>query len=184
MDFWAWLLGRTERDAGLRRFLDAWLLLHLFVAAVLTWLVPLPVNEAANTVLLPLAGLFIGLCFAWGGNAQALLQTDEIERLASKHDDGFEVYPLVYQASILVVIIAVALWGIAGLGVFDPLCGVPTALECRATKGLLYGWSSLTLRECWHVVLGAQFLLVSRMKMRNSKQKPAGGEQERPHDEH
>lgn len=169
MAFWAWLLGRSARRAGLCRFLDCWLALHALVAGVLTWLVPLPLNEAANTVLLPLAGLFIGLCFAWGGNAQALLQTKEIEQLADQHDEGFEVYPLVYQASILVVIIAVALWGIAGLRVLDPLCKTVNAMECRATKAILYGWSSLTLRECWHVVLGAQLLLVSRMKLRSAR---------------
>ena len=54
------------------------------------------------------------------GNAQALLQSKEIHKLANYHKGGFIEYVNTYQASILVVIIALISWVLAGLNVFDP----------------------------------------------------------------
>jgi hypothetical protein len=178
--YWRWLFhGATGQRAGLLRFFDRWLPLHFVVGVACTIYVPASLKDAANTVLLPIAGLFIGLCFAWGGNAQALLQTSEIEELASHHKGGLEEYAFVYQTAILTVMIALVTWGIAGLDVFDRVWPRPNSVPYDILKGALFAWSSLTLRECWHVVLGAQLLLLTRRDVRGIKRNRLDSEKQK-----
>lgn len=167
MKYWSWLAR-----AGWKRFIDRWLALHFCVGIGLSSTVPVCASEAANTVLLPLAGIFVGLSFAWGGNAQALLQTDEIERLAEHRDGGITEYVLVYQTAILVILCCVALWGLAGLKLFDQTWPTPQNVRSYfAVKCVLYVSASVALRECWHVVLGAQHFLVLRSQIREEDKK-------------
>jgi len=164
--FWRWfLLGGKGR--GWRKFADRWLLLHLAVGWALAFLVPAGLSSAATTVLLPLVGILIGLSFAWAGNAQALLQTEEIEQLAEYRQGGFEEYVYTYQTAILIILSSVVLWGVAALGIFDLSCpwACPSSIYF-STKVFLYGFSSITIRECWHVVLGAQMMLLMRRRIR------------------
>lgn len=167
--FWLWFFRGTPRP-GWRKFVDKWLIVHSAVGLLFAYLVPNDLQTAASTVLLPLVGVLIGLSFAWAGNAQALLQTDEIEQLAERHTGGFEEYAYTYQAAILVILTSVVLWGVAGLAVFD----LPCPWDCSnlpyfSIKTFLYFFSSLTLRECWHVVLGAQMMLLTRRTIRRSR---------------
>lgn len=165
MTFWRWFFRGSGGRPGLFRFLDLWLVAHGAIGAALAWAVAAPLETAANAVLLPLAGIFVGLSFAWGGNAQALLQTAEIESVSEHHPGGFEEYVYTFQAAILCILAALTLWGIAGLGVFDHFG--PTQLSPRrygAVEVLLYAIASLAMRECWHVVLGAHALLLMRRK--------------------
>ena len=92
MNFWKWFfLGASEpnnasadseeieiSEPGILAYLDIWLICHLCIGGILTLTVPIGINEAARSILLPLAGIFIGLTFAWGGNAVSLMQSDEI----------------------------------------------------------------------------------------------------------
>ena len=166
LSFWRWFL-RGGRGRGWRKFADLWLLLHLAVGLALSYLVPASLSSAATTVLLPLVGILIGLSFAWAGNAQALLQTEEIEKLAEYRPGGFEEYVYTYQAAILTILSSVVLWGVAALGIFDLSCpwSCPTYVYF-AMKVCLYSFSSITIRECWHVVLGAQMMLLMRRRIR------------------
>lgn len=169
INYWHWLVKGSGGRPGYKHFLDRWLLVHFAVGFLLAEFVPLSLADAANTVLLPLAGIFIGLCFAWGGNASALLQTKEMESLAKFHDGGLEEYVFVYQSAILVLLISLCLWGISGLGLFDqvwPKAERPWVLT--SLRIIIFAFSSLTLRECWHVVLGVQLMLLSRYKIRQT----------------
>ena len=67
--YWHWFLKGSGGKAGFRRILNKWILLHLSIGLVLTLLVKVDLQTAANAVLLPLAGIFVGLSFAWAGNA-------------------------------------------------------------------------------------------------------------------
>jgi hypothetical protein len=145
------------------------LFVHLLVGGFLAEFVPLGVQEAASTVLMPLVGILIGLCFAWGGNANALLQTHEVEQMSDAHPGGLEEYAYVYQSAILAILITLCAWGLAGLGVIDR--AVPAECYPRSqfmVRIALYSLASVTLRECWHVVLGAQSLLIIRKKIRDA----------------
>lgn len=170
LSFWRWLVGGTGAGAGLRRYISWWLLPQVAVGVVLAVLVPASIAQAAKTFLLPLAAVLVGLAFAWGGNAQALLQTPEIEQLSDHRPGGLEEYVYTYQAAILVILCALTVWGLGAVGVFDkvwPTEARPRAYFCTAV--FLYFWACLSLRECWHVVLGAQLMLLTRKRIRRHK---------------
>ena len=172
MKFWLWLFRGTGKGPGVTRFLNRWLVGHVAVAVVFAFLDSIVLKDAANAVLLPLAGIFIGLCFAWGGNAQALLQTDELENVAEHHPGGFVEYLYVYQTAILVMLVTLTFWGIAGLGMLDTIWPTRQCLVAyRCIRGGLFFFASLTVRECWHVVLGAQSMLLIRNELRRSRRK-------------
>lgn len=170
--FWQWLFRGTTGRAGWRKFLNSWLLLHVGLGWAIATLVQVSLREAANAVLLPLAGIFVGLSFAWAGNAQALLQSKEIETFSQFHEGGFEEYAFTFQAAILTILSTLVVWGIAGLGVYERRCFWQCGVYVyRVAEVVLYSLASLTLRECWQVVLGSQWmLLVQRgMKQRDER---------------
>lgn len=170
--YWRWLFGSESGEPGYLKFKDRWLIAHGIVGVLLSALVPGTLRDASNAVLLPLAGTLIGLSFAWGGNASALLQTEEMEALAAKNPNGIEEYLYTYQSAILVLLATLSLWGLAGLGVFELFGSLyrwnPLRLLGRA---LVFSLLGLTVRECWHVVLGAQLMLLTRYKLRSSRPK-------------
>ena len=125
---------------------------------------------SANTVLLPLAGILVGLSFAWAGNAQALMQSSEMEELSTHHQGGFVEYVYIYQTAILTILVTLVFWGLAGLQIFDiqwPTIKKP--ILYFALKTFLFTLSSLTLRECWHVVIGAQWMLLAQKAIKDKK---------------
>lgn len=167
MKFWNWFCRGSGGGSGYLKYFDRWLPFHVCVGGALAWLLPMPLKEASSAVLLPLAGVFVGLSFAWGGNAQALLQSDEIDELADHHPGGFEEYVYTYQAAVLAILITMVMWGLAGLGLFDmkwPTQSKKIAYFFVASS--LFSLSSVTIRECWHVVLGAQMMLLARRRIR------------------
>lgn len=170
LSFWRWFFGRRGSRPGLLRLLDPWLCLHVLIGVVLTMTVKASMQLAANTVLLPLAGIFIGLAFAWAGNAQAMLQSAEIEEIALYHEGGFVEYAFAFQTAILTILITLVLWGLAGLGIFDEyLPAAKYPLPYASLKAILFAASSASLRECWHVVLGAQWMLLSQHQLKRAR---------------
>lgn len=164
--FWKWFFVGSGAGPGIRRFLDFWLLLHIALGVGFSLILPITLEKAGTGLLLPLAGIFIGLSFAWGGNAQALLQTKEISKLSKFRKGGFEEYLYSYQAAILLILVSLSLWAIAGLGIFDSVWPTPCLrTEYRLVSGILFFFASMTLRECWHVVLGTQTMLLARLKI-------------------
>lgn len=163
--YWTWLFRGLNGKPGITKFWNVWLLLHIAVATALAWWISIPLAESARTMMLPLAGIFIGLSFAWAGNAQALLQSDEIEKIFEQHKDGIENYIYTFQTAILTILISLVGWGLAGLKAFDA-----NSLSCIApyVEWTLYLISSIAFRECWHVVLGSQLLILNRHKIRQS----------------
>lgn len=118
-DYWHWFFKGSGGKPGYRRLIDKWIFIHIPIGLVMSFLVPVCLEQAANAVLLPLAGIFIGLSFAWAGNAQALMQSDEIRLLSDHHEGGFVDYVYVYQTAILAILVTLVFWGLAGLQIFD-----------------------------------------------------------------
>lgn len=130
---------------------------------VLGFGLPLSAVDAARSVLLPLAGVFVGMSFAWVGNAQAILQSEEIERLADQHPGKLEQYVYTYQSAILAILVTLVAWGVAALGALEQPCHWQCpSWAYELAKASLYALASVTLRECWHVVMGAQLLLLTQ----------------------
>ena len=169
--YWTWFFKGAGGKRGIRGLFDLWWLVHLMVGVTLSSIVQSDLATSANSVLLPLSGILIGLSFAWAGNAQVLLQSKEMHELAEHHEGGFVEYIFVYQTAILMILITMITWGLAGLGIFDRLW--PTEKKewlFFFVKVILFSLSSLAVRECWHVIKGAQWmLLVQREMKRHSK---------------
>jgi hypothetical protein len=163
--YWNWFLrGETP---GWKKLFDRWALVHFAVGVVVANVVEMPIHEAAKTVLLPLAGILVGMSFAWVGSALAIVQSSEVERLASRSKAGFEGYVHPFQSAILVLLVCLVSWGLAGLGVLDRPC----SWHCPSwgytgAESTLYGFVSFAIRECWQVVLGAQDLLLYQRAIR------------------
>ena len=164
--FWRWLLRGLNSTPGYKRLITGWLLVHILIGVGTAIVVPVKVCEASRAILLPLTGMFIGLSFSWIGNAQALLQQDEIERIAEHHPDGIDTYVYTFQLAVLVILTTLVFWGLAGLSVFDSRAEDGTYLYFGVESGL-YCLVSITLRECWHVVMGSQELLRMRRTVRS-----------------
>ena len=170
--FWKWFFIGINGKSGIAKLLDWWLLAHVIIAVGLAFLIDVNLKEAASTFLLPLASIFIGLSFAWAGNAQAIMQETEIEKFIKVHPDGIENYVYTFQLAILSILVTLVAWGLAGLGVFEkPLF----KQECVyfGVKSVLYFLASITLRECWHIVLGGQLLILARNKIRDEGEESA-----------
>jgi hypothetical protein len=161
-NFWHWFLRGKVGKSGIRQLLwNKWSVFHMGVALLLSFSITEPFSKVAATVLLPLASVFVGLTFAWSSNAQAILQTDEVRSMVEMHEDGMENYIWKYQSCILAIFVALVLWGLSGLGVFPETGKKIITIPIRL---LICFFSSLALRECWHVVLGSQYLLLMRIK--------------------
>ena len=86
--FWLWLLKGSGGKPGFRRLINLWLIVHVVIGAGLAYVVKVDLATAANTVLLPLVGILIGLCFAWAGNELALLQTSQLSEMTVHQKGG------------------------------------------------------------------------------------------------
>jgi hypothetical protein len=162
MTYWQWLRSGSGGPPGYRSVVNGWLLLHATVGAILAALAPSDLRSAANTVLLPLFGVFVGISFAWAGNAHALLQTRAIDEISKRVEGGFTHYVFLFQTAILVLLGTLSVWAVAGLGVFGDAKG---PFELRSWMGVLatalYALLSLSIRECWHIVLATQMMLLA-----------------------
>lgn len=167
--YWKWFFfGIDASKSGLLSLFDRWIFLHLIIAVALMALIETSIKNAASTVLLPLASIFIGLSFAWAGNAQALMQTDEITELSDYLQGGLPIYAYKFQTAILVILITLSAWGLGGLGVFENTIFLNTKIQ-NSIEITLYFLASFTLRECWHVVLGSQVMLIMRYNIKRNK---------------
>ena len=158
--FWGWLWHE-----GLACFLDRWLVLHVGLGCALAFAVERPLAELASAVLLPMASVLVGLTFAWSGNVASLLQTKEIQRVVDRRKPKqFLRWVFGFQTAVLAVLVTTAAWSMVGLGAFSRVGTLVPSLRPLG-RGLLFAFTSLTLRECWQVVVGAQQLLISQMEI-------------------
>jgi hypothetical protein len=170
LSYWQWLIRGSGDKPGFLRFVDWWFPLHICVGISLSATVPSDLEKAATSILLPLTGVLIGLTFAWSGNAQALLSSPEIDALAEHRVGGLMEYVYSFQSAILLILITVSSWGVAGLGIID--ANISRDLNEHSYFWLstaLYTLISLTIRECWHVVLFSQWLVLVRHEINKSK---------------
>lgn len=170
MSFWNWFFVGTGASPGFRRLLNRWMIVHMGIGIGLGAIVPGEIAACANAVLLPLAGILVGLSFSWAGNAQALLEAEEIQELAGYRGGGFREYVFTFQTAILAILTTLCVWALAGMDVFDKVWPTPrSATSYFIVKVALFCLASLTVRECWHVVLGAQWMLLARKQIRDHR---------------
>ena len=165
--FWEWLFKGIDGEPGYKLIGNNWLLVHLNIGLLCAAFIPVSLDVAASIVLLPLAGILIGLSFAWGGNANALIQTSEIKEVAAQLKGGIEDYIFGYQLAILAMFVTLALWALAALGLAEYIhqTAFIGSFSYNLVEVFLYGVASLALRECWHVVIGVQYKLVMKIRL-------------------
>lgn len=169
--FWDWFFRGIKCDPGWTRLVNKWLPIHVLIGGALYWLSPVSLREAASGFLLPIAGIFAGIAFAWASSAQSVLQTQEIEALSEFLDDGYEGVVYTFQLTILVLLCVIIVWGLASLGVFDQRWPTPERPTTYTLVGVcMYALASMGVRACWQAVFGAQLLLISRYTIRRRTQ--------------
>lgn len=169
LSYWKWFFRGYGSRPGFRRVINKWLIIHILIGILIAFSVSKQLQEISNAVLLPLFGIIIGLSFAWAGNAQALMQSPEIEKLSEYRDGGFLEYVYTYQTAILVILVTLVLWSIAGLSIIDDIFSNKTnGLPYFFVKGFLFTLCSLTIRESWHVVIGVQWMLITQKNIKDS----------------
>lgn len=159
--FWRWWF-----KYGIVKFLDRWLLLHIAVGYLFAKLVPLTFQHVASVIVIPLVGILIGLSFAWVGNAMAILESPQLAKMTAMHTRGIKEYLYTYQSAILILITCIILWSLIALNLHH----IPLTLNLSPQfrffgKLALYAFSSLSIRECWQVVLSTQWLLISKYRV-------------------
>lgn len=172
MTFWKWFVSGSGGHPGYRRIVNRWLLFHVAVGVAVAFAVPASIAQTANAVLVPLIGVFVGLSFAWGANAQSMLQTDQIRRMTAERAGGFAEYVFTFQIAMFVILATLAVWGLGGLSVFDQ--SWPTTVHpfaYGAVEITLYGLASLAVRECWHVIVGTQLMLLQWSEIKREEEK-------------
>ncbi len=169
--FWKWFFLRGDTAPGATRLFDFYLFVHLAIGLVVATLAAPGLAAAATVVLFPLAGVVIGLAFAWGANSVAMMQTPEVEELGKHRAGGVEEYLRVFQLAVLVVLSVIVGWGLCGLGVpqaaLAPLVGTSAGGAVRFLgRAAMYAASALAVRTAWEVVVGTQELLGSALRIK------------------
>ncbi len=166
LDFWSWFLSH-----GAPKWWNRWLFLHVGLGSALAYVVQEKLSEVGKAVILPLAGVLVGLAFAWAGNAMAILQAPEVHAIADNDEAHrrYRSYVFTYQMAILTILVVLVMWGILAIGVANRWPAL-YGNECLRFSGraVAFGASSLAMRECWHVVLGAQSMLLMRNLIRRA----------------
>lgn len=156
--FSTWFFS-CEKYNGFRRVINCKLFRDLLVGLVLAKIIETPAHEIANTVLIPITGTLIGLTFAWAGNAQSLLESEEIKNLSESHPGGYITYLYTYQLSVLFLIIVVVIWSLAGLHVWDYFARTKNYQVLYAIRAFYFMITTTSLRICWNVVSSVSFLM-------------------------
>ncbi len=165
LSFWHWFWHH-----GLRAFWSPWLIGHVFIGSLLSFLIRDRLSTVAGTALIPLASLLVGLTFAWSGNAVALLQSDELQQLGkSNNGEVFRKWVFDYQVGILAVLVTTTAWSLLAAGLVNNDYVASASPWVRiAGRTAMFALSSLTIRECWSVASLIQRKILSIMIAKNS----------------
>ncbi len=161
--FWQWFFRGTAND-GWRLFVSINSLTHAVIAIILSTLIAKDLASIAGLVILPLAGVLVGMTFAWGANAYAIIQTKEIRLLAKQRSGGVSRYAYLYQLAILVILTTLILWGIIALFAdkdfkkSSPICNFVFSF-------VLWFLTSLSVNECWSTIEATRSLLMARIEI-------------------
>jgi hypothetical protein len=140
--------------------------LHVLVGVLGASLINRDLADVAQTALLPLMAIFVGLTFSWAGNAHSLLQSNEVIALSRTRMGGIAEYIFAFQLSILVILVAVLCWIIPSFKLRFILDGTFQVRDFNLLAAvLLYAVLSLSFRTSWQAVLGANMLLLIRARL-------------------
>lgn len=180
ISFWRWFFKGTGARPGYQRLINRAVVFHVLLGLLISFLIKGTLAEIARTTILPLSGVLVGLTFAWAGNAQSVLQTQEIRHLSEYNEGGFYEYIYVYQAAILSVLVSLISWGLLGLNLVDNYFAVADIPNIYfLMKAGFFALTSLAIRECWQAVSSAHALIRIRHEIRKAMDKKQEGNGEK-----
>ena len=160
LQFWTWLfVGVDNTKPGLRTFWNKWLMLHCCVALFCFWQNIGSLSNIAKAAILPFAGAFLGMTFAWSGNITSLLATEQLSELSDYVEGGISTHIYTVQLSILTVFLTSIFWTLAAIGI----------ISSNYWSLMLYFLSSIAVRECWQMILFAQYMTICRDHLSRQK---------------
>lgn len=150
--FWKWFwIGENDKP-GFRSFVNWQILIYLVAIIAIYPDLPMPMNKIACSMMLPICGIIFGITFAWSGNITALLSTNELDKFSNYVPGGLETYVYYTQSVVLLVLTLGGLWGLVGFEL----------LVDKKWYYLLLTVTAMTIRECWNLILMAQYLILVR----------------------
>jgi hypothetical protein len=155
--FWCWFINGNGIDGkpGYFQYFDRIFFIYLIVGLVGAFYIEKPPSDIAVSLMLPVAGALFGVTFAWSGNITALLSTKEISQLSKHVPGGLAEYVYSAQAVVLIVLVTAVGWVLAGLGLLNHFIAT----------WLLYTLTCTCFRECWGLILMAQYLTLARKEV-------------------
>lgn len=156
LSYWKWLFhGLKGEKPGIFLYWNKWLAFHIAISIIISIVTNEVKQSTAQTIVIPFVSILIAITVAWCGNIVVLLNNDEIIELTEKHKLGIEEYSYSVQNVILCLLITIISWTLYGIGLFNNFYGTTW----------LFFLSSLTIRECWHLIMFVQLLTIARTKI-------------------
>lgn len=152
ISYWAWLF----RDSGKGRpitksYCNKWLIVHIIIAILLTKFLEVD-HVSAISLSVPFMGVLIAITVAWCGNIISLLNTKEITNFSKYYHGGIRGYAFTIQSAILILFLTIISWALYGFKLFS-YAFIP------------FLFSSIAIRDCWHVILFTQLLTIIRAEI-------------------
>lgn len=148
LSFWHWLFA----PGGRRRWLNLGLFVHLGIGVGLALVVQQDLADRARSVILPLAGVLVGLTFAWTATAITIVSSKEFRLVMEDSRQGVRGTANYFQLAILTVLASTILWAIAGLGPYNAPPSIDAAQANLCASVALFGFTSFAVAECWSAV--------------------------------
>lgn len=165
--FWKWLFFGYGNKPGCIRLLTFWILLDIAIGASGAISISKPLSEIAVGVLVPLAGVFVGLSATVSSGTQALVSSQEINKLARFKDGGIADYVYPFQLSILFIFLSMSFWGAAASGLLDHSMKV-ACIEFNVFSAIGFSLTSSCIRLAWRCVSGGSDLVFAVFEVRNA----------------
>lgn len=165
--FWKWLFFGYGNKPGYARLLTFWIFIDIAIGAVGTVCITKSLSEIAVGVLVPLAGVFIGLSATVSSGTQALVSSQEINKLARFKDGGIADYVYPFQLSILFIFLSMSFWGIAASGLLDHTIKI-VCIEFNVFSAIGFSLTSSCVRLAWRCVSGGSDLVFAVFEVRNA----------------
>jgi hypothetical protein len=171
--YWKWLLYGGKK-AGFFLIIDKWLFVHAIIALLMIYLLPnTTLKDAGEKVIVPLSGVFVGMTFAWIGNAQAVVNSNGLDALILRSQSSLRDYVYIFLNSALIVLATLIMWGLAALGLHDQKLIIDFKFGIIVWEFFYYLLTSIAVRECWSVIIGMQSLILFSKEAEKLIQKTA-----------
>lgn len=150
--FWTWLVrADSQGNRGIDNLANRWLAFHILVALAAAFLVTTDSATISKAIIIPTAGILIGLAFGWAGRSAGLLHDKEFSAFVLSYGAPPEGYVYSFQLAILTMLGFIALALVLAMGGTDLSFG-DVDHDAMANRFLLGFVGSIAVREGWGTI--------------------------------